>query len=164
VVGVKVLWAPWRIRYIEAPKPRGCFICSAAKSDNDRENYVIYRGKYAFILMNLYPYNPGHLMVATYRHIGALEELTKDELYDLMELTVFSIKLLRKALSPHGFNIGINLGSVAGAGIEDHVHIHIVPRWLGDINFMPVLADVKVIPQALEETYDKLVEAIKDIS
>ncbi|OYT52205.1 MAG: HIT family hydrolase [Desulfurococcales archaeon ex4484_217_2] len=160
---MKVIWAPWRIRYVEAPKPEGCFICEAAKSSDDRRNYVVYRGKNGFILMNLFPYNPGHLMVATYRHVGNLEELSKDELHELMELTVLSVKLLKKAFKPHGFNIGINLGSVAGAGIEDHIHIHIVPRWLGDTNFMPILADVKVVPQALEETYSKLVNAVKDL-
>ncbi len=161
---MKTLWAPWRIRYIESPKPKGCFICEAAEAKDDKVGYVIYRGKHSFILMNLYPYNPGHLMVATYRHVGNLDDLSEDELFELMKLTRFSIKILNKAFNPQGFNIGINLGSVAGAGIEDHIHIHVVPRWLGDTNFMPILADVKVIPQALEETYEKLVKIAKKLT
>ena len=161
---MKVIWAPWRIRYIEAPKPKKCFICEAANSNDDRRNYVIYRGVHGFILMNLFPYNPGHLMVATYRHVGNLEELSKDELHELMELTVFSVKLLKKVFNPHGFNIGINLGSVAGAGIEDHIHIHIVPRWLGDTNFMPIIGGSKVIPESLEDTYTRLRNAIMKLT
>lgn len=160
---MKQIWAPWRIRYIKSFKPKGCFLCDAAKTHNDRKHFVIHRGKKAFIIMNLYPYNPGHLMIAPYRHVPSIEDLTDDELFETSKLAVFSLKILKKTFSPHGFNIGINLGQVAGAGVEEHVHIHVVPRWHGDTNFMPVLADVKVIPQALEETYEKLKQVLQKI-
>jgi len=112
--------------------------------------------------MNLFPYNPGHLMVAPYRHVPSVEDLSDDELFDLAMLTKLSLKILRKAFNPHGFNVGVNIGNVAGAGVEEHVHVHVVPRWSGDTNFMPLLADVKVIPQALEETYRKLKNVLKE--
>jgi len=160
---LKVIWAPWRIRYVESPKPAGCFLCEAIRSEDDARHYVVYRGSKCFIIMNLFPYNPGHLMIAPYRHLPSLEDLSDEELYDLIKLTKFSLKILKKAFNPHGFNIGVNIGSVAGAGIEDHVHVHVVPRWSGDTNFMPLLADVKVIPQALEETYKKLKKALEEI-
>jgi len=159
---LKVIWAPWRIRYIEMPKPKTCFLCDAIKSKDDRKHYVIYRGSKCFIIMNLFPYNPGHLMIAPYRHVPSIENLNNDELFDLMVLTRLSLKILRKAFNPHGFNIGVNIGNVAGAGVEEHVHVHVVPRWSGDTNFMPLLADVKVIPQALEETYRKLKNVLKE--
>ena len=159
---MKVIWAPWRIRYIEMPKPKTCFLCDAIKSKDDRKHYVIYRGSKCFIIMNLFPYNPGHLMIAPYRHVPSIEDLNNDELFDLMVLTKLSLKMLRKAFNPHGFNIGVNIGNVAGAGVEEHVHVHVVPRWSGDTNFMPLLADVKVIPQALEETYRKLKNVLKE--
>jgi len=159
---LKVIWAPWRIRYIEMPKPKTCFLCDAIKSKDDRKHYVIYRGSKCFIIMNLFPYNPGHLMIAPYRHVPSIEDLNNDELFDLMVLTRLSLKILRKAFNPHGFNIGVNIGNVAGAGVEEHVHVHVVPRWSGDTNFMPLLADVKVIPQALEETYRKLKNVLKE--
>jgi len=159
---LKVIWAPWRIRYIEMPKPKTCFLCDAIKSKDDRKHYVVYRGSKCFIIMNLFPYNPGHLMIAPYRHVPSIEDLNNDELFDLMVLTKLSLKMLRKAFNPHGFNIGVNIGNVAGAGVEEHVHVHVVPRWSGDTNFMPLLADVKVIPQALEETYRKLKNVLKE--
>lgn len=113
--------------------------------------------------MNNYPYNPGHVMIAPYRHVGRWEDLTDDELLEIMRLSQLMIKALRRAMNPDGFNMGVNLGRVAGAGIDDHVHLHIVPRWNGDTNFMPVLADVKVIPQAIEESYDELKKALKKV-
>ena len=144
------------------PKPKTCFLCDAIKSKDDRKHYVVYRGSKCFIIMNLFPYNPGHLMIAPYRHVPSIEDLNNDELFDLMVLTKLSLKMLRKAFNPHGFNIGVNIGNVAGAGVEEHVHVHVVPRWSGDTNFMPLLADVKVIPQALEETYRKLKNVLKE--
>jgi len=159
---LKVIWAPWRIRYIEMPKPKTCFLCDAAKSKDDSKHYVVYRGNKCFIIMNLFPYNPGHLMIAPYRHVPSIEDLNNDELFDLMMLTKLSLKMLKKAFNPHGFNIGVNIGNVAGAGVEEHVHVHVVPRWSGDTNFMLLLADVKVIPQALEETYRKLKNVLKE--
>jgi len=150
------IWAPWRIQYIQMAKPAGCILCEKPKQQSDAENYILYRGNKNFVIMNSYPYNPGHLMVAPYRHVASLDELTKDELGEHFEIVSRSTELLREVFSPQGFNIGINLGKVAGAGIDDHVHTHIVPRWQGDTNFMPVIAETRVIPQALAETYKRL--------
>jgi ATP adenylyltransferase len=153
---MKYVWAPWRIEYIKAEKPAGCIFCDKPKENKDKKNYILYRGKKNFIMLNSYPYNPGHLLVAPYRHIGNLEELTEIERNEHYELVSRSIVVLKKVLKPIGLNIGANLGRVAGAGIEDHFHSHIVPRWQGDNNFMPVLGDAKVIPQALADTYNSL--------
>ena len=150
------IWAPWRIEYIEMEKPRGCILCDKPKENNDPQNYILYRGDKNFIMLNSYPYNPGHLMIAPYRHTGRLEELNDDELHEHWQIVCRSLKVLRQAFNPGGFNIGINMGRSAGAGIEEHVHTHIVPRWNGDTNFMPVIADIRVIPQALAETYQRL--------
>jgi ATP adenylyltransferase len=152
------IWAPWRIKYIQTAKAgvKGCILCDKPKENNDVANYVLYRGKQNFIILNSYPYNPGHLMVAPYRHVANLEELTREELHEHFELVSRSVKVLGQVFNPGGFNIGINLGKVAGAGIDDHIHTHIVPRWQGDTNFMPVVSDVRVVPEALAETYDKL--------
>ncbi len=161
-----ILWAPWRYSYVKkAAKSRGggCLFCEAVKK-SDEEALILYRGEKAYIIMNLYPYNTGHLMVAPYRHVAGIEDLDDDELLDLMRLVRLSLKLLRRALSPDGFNIGVNLGRVAGAGIEDHVHIHVVPRWNGDTNFMPVIAGVKVIPQDVRDTYRELRRVLKEIT
>ncbi len=152
------IWAPWRIEYIEMEKPKGCILCDKPKENNDAQNYILYRGDKNFIMMNLYPYNAGHLMIAPYRHIANLEELNNEELREYWQIVTRSLKVLRKVFNPGGFNIGINMGKAAGAGIEEHVHTHIVPRWHGDTNFMPVIGDVKVISQALAETYQKLKE------
>ena len=150
------IWAPWRIEYIQMEKPRGCILCDKPSQNNDAQNYILYRGDKNFVIMNSYPYNPGHLMIAPYRHIASLEGLTGEELHEHIEIVSRSVKLLRQIFNPGGFNIGINIGKAAGAGIYRHVHTHIVPRWLGDTNFMPVLSDVRVIPEALAETYNKL--------
>ena len=150
------IFAPWRIRYIEAPKYEGCIFCDFPKENRDEEKLILYRGKRCFIIMNNYPYNPGHVMIAPYRHVGNLEELNDEETLEMMKLSQKVIKAIRKAMNPDGFNLGINIGKVAGAGIEDHVHLHIVPRWNGDTNFMPVLADVRVIPEAVEDSYKKI--------
>jgi ATP adenylyltransferase len=139
-------------------KPKGCILCDKPKENNDAQNYILYRGDKNFIMMNLYPYNAGHLMIAPYRHIANLEELNNEELREYWQIVTRSLKVLRKVFNPGGFNIGINMGKAAGAGIEEHVHTHIVPRWHGDTNFMPVIGDVKVISQALAETYQKLKE------
>jgi len=152
------IWAPWRIKYIETAKAgaKGCFLCEKPKENNDAANYILYRGEKNFIVLNSYPYNPGHLMVAPYRHVASPAELTEEERREHYELVSRSVKVLKKALKPGGFNIGMNLGKVAGAGVADHIHSHIVPRWVGDSNFMPVVADVRVVPEALADTYDKL--------
>ncbi|KUH33575.1 HIT family hydrolase [Thermococcus celericrescens] len=161
---MKTLWAPWRIEYIRSPKHDGCIFCDFPKENRDRERLILYRGKHCFIIMNNYPYNPGHVMIAPYRHVGRWEDLTEEELLEIMKLSQLMIKALKKTMNPQGFNMGVNLGRVAGAGIDDHVHLHIVPRWNGDTNFMPVIADTKVIPESLEEAYDELKKAIDEIA
>ena len=155
------IFAPWRIEYIRSPKYEGCIFCDFPKENRDEERLILYRGEKSFIIMNNYPYNPGHLMIAPYRHVGQLEELTEGEMGEIMSLASMAVQVIKKSMSPDGFNIGINIGRVAGAGIEDHIHLHIVPRWNGDTNFMPVLADVKVIPEAVEDTFRILREAMK---
>ena len=150
------IWAPWRIEYILMEKPEGCILCEKPEEDKDEQNYILYRGDKNFIILNSYPYNPGHLMVAPYRHTGNLEELTEEERNEHFEMVSRAIRALREAFNPGGFNIGANIGKVAGTGIDDHFHSHIVPRWQGDTNYVPVLADVRVVPQALAETYQKL--------
>ena len=156
---MKQIWAPWRIEYIkmaQVGKQKGCILCDKPRENDDESNYILYRGEKNYILMNSYPYNPGHLMIAPYRHVANLEELTDEERNDHFKIVSLGIKLLRKVLNPEGFNLGINVGKIAGAGIDDHVHTHIVPRWRGDTNFMPVIADVRVVPEALAATYKKL--------
>lgn len=160
---MKVLWAPWRIEYIRSPKHDGCIFCDFPKENRDKERLILYRGEKAFVIMNNYPYNPGHVMVAPYRHVANWEELTDEELLEIMKLTQLMIRAIKKAMNPDGFNLGVNLGRVAGAGIDSHVHLHIVPRWNGDTNFMPVIADTKVIPESLEEAYDELKRAIEEV-
>jgi ATP adenylyltransferase len=155
---MKYIWAPWRIKYIRSEKPAGCILCDKPREDKDTENFILYRGKLNFVMLNAYPYNPGHLLIAPYRHTGSLTELTEKERNEHYELVSRGIEVLKKAFKPTGYNIGSNLGKVAGAGIDDHFHSHIVPRWQGDNNFVPVLADVRVIPQALEDTYKDLVD------
>ena len=150
---MKHIWAPWRIEYILMEKADGCILCEKPKEDKDMQNYILYRGDKNFIILNSYPYNPGHLLVAPYRHIGNLEELTEEERNEHFELLSRSIRALKEAFNPGGFNIGANIGKVAGAGIDDHFHSHVVPRWQGDTNYTTVTADVRVVPQALAETY-----------
>lgn len=149
------IFAPWRIRYVLAPKPKECVFCSAVKGD-EKEMLVVYKAQNSFVIMNRNPYNPGHVMVCPIKHTPSPEDLNDVELLELMKLVNLSIKAIKRSMNPEGFNIGINLGRVAGAGIAEHLHIHVVPRWSGDTSFMPVLADVQVIPQALEESYEKI--------
>ncbi|WP_297071186.1 HIT domain-containing protein [Thermococcus sp.] len=160
---MKQLWAPWRIKYIRSPKHDGCIFCDFPKEKRDREKLILYRGEHAFVIMNNYPYNPGHVMIAPYRHVGKWEDLNDEELLEIMKLSQLVIKALKRAMNPDGFNMGVNLGRVAGAGIDDHVHLHIVPRWNGDTNFMPVVDDTKVIPESLEETYNELKKEIDSL-
>ncbi|MFH1638910.1 MAG: HIT domain-containing protein [Chloroflexota bacterium] len=152
------LWAPWRAEYIQMAKPAGCILCEKPREGNDATNYILYRGKKNFVIMNKYPYNPGHLMVAPYRHVASPEELDDDELHEHYEIVRLCLKVLRETFSPQGFNLGMNLGKVSGAGIDEHIHTHIVPRWQGDSNFMPVLCDVKVISESMTAIYEKLKE------
>jgi ATP adenylyltransferase len=153
---MKHIWAPWRMEYIQMKKPAGCILCEKPKENSDVANYILYRGKKNFVILNSYPYNPGHLMIAPYRHVASVEELAEEELHEHFEIVSRCTKILRQVFNPGGFNLGINIGKIAGTGIEDHVHTHIVPRWPGDANFMPVVSDTRVIPQALAETYEKL--------
>ena len=153
---MKQIWAPWRMEYIRMAKPAHCILCDKPQEDKDDANRILYHGKFNFVMMNNYPYNPGHILIAPYRHVDGLEKLTAAELHEHADITKKCIKILKKAFNPNGFNIGVNMGQVAGAGIADHVHSHIVPRWQGDTNFMPVVGDVRVIPEAVDETYRQL--------
>jgi len=160
---MELLHAPWRIAYIQAPKPPSSdasLFSQIAQSGDDVANLVIARDRSCFALLNRYPYNGGHLMVVPYRQAADLEELTDQELTDLMRLTRRCVAALKKVMAPDGFNIGLNLGRPAGAGIAEHLHIHVVPRWNGDTNFMPVLADTKVLPEALADTAARLRAAL----
>ena len=155
---MKQIWAPWRIQYIEMKKPEGCILCEKPGQNSDAQNYILFRGDKNFIILNSYPYNPGHLMVSPYRHVANLEELSEEERHEHFEIVSRSIKVLWSVFNPGGFNIGINIGKAAGAGIDDHFHTHIVPRWQGDTNFMTTITDVRVLPEALADTYQKLKE------
>lgn len=154
---MELLWAPWRVDYILGKKSDGCMFCKKIKKKKeDKDNLILHRGERTLVMMNRYPYNNGHLLVCPYKHSRDLEALDEEEIKDLLLSVSRSTTLLKKALKPDGFNIGMNLGRISGAGIEDHLHFHIVPRWSGDTNFMPVLAEARVIPEHLEKTYQKL--------
>jgi ATP adenylyltransferase len=150
------LWAPWRIQYILGPRESGCFLCKKPAESDDARNLLLWRSKNAFVILNAYPYNPGHLLIAPYRHTDDLGALGDETLLEMQQLLLRAQALLNRVMKPQGFNVGLNLGRVAGAGVLDHVHWHIVPRWEGDCNFMPVTASVRVIPQALDELYAEL--------
>ena len=153
------LWAPWRLEYIKsADEEGGCIICLAASGD-DTERLVVHRSRHAFALLNKFPYASGHFMVAPLRHVGEYGELTDEEVLELHRVASAGMGALAETYAPQGYNLGWNLGRIAGAGVVDHVHLHVVPRWAGDTNFMPVLADVKVLPEHLEETRRTLAEA-----
>ena len=155
----KQLWAPWRLEYVgSAEEQEGCIFCSAHEGD-DEEGLIVRRGKRAFVLLNRFPYASGHLMVAPARHVGEITDLEDDEVIELHRLAGQGLGALAQTYSAQGFNLGWNLGRIAGAGVTDHVHLHVVPRWAGDTNFMPVLADVKVLPEHLDETRRKLRDA-----
>ncbi|GJM16608.1 MAG: hydrolase [Thermodesulfobacteriota bacterium] len=158
---MKTLWAPWRIEYITGEKDNGCIFCDKPKEGNDKENLILFKGESSFIIMNRYPYSNGHLMAVPYRHTNNMSELNDDERLELMNLTTKCIEIL-DIMNPDGFNVGMNLGTAGGAGIDDHLHFHIVPRWNGDTNFMPLIGDVKVMPEYLEDTYKTLSEQIKN--
>ena len=153
------LWAPWRMAYVGVEQPPGCIFCVKPGEDRDVENCILHRGKHAFVMLNAFPYNSGHLLIAPYRHTADLGELTGEEALEMMQLAQQGIAALGRAFRPDGHNLGMNLGRVAGAGIADHLHLHIVPRWNGDNNFMTVVADTRVLPEALADSYQKLREA-----
>jgi ATP adenylyltransferase len=159
---MKHLWAPWRMNYILEGRKAGCFFCRNLKERKNEKNLILYQGEYAFVVMNRYPYSNGHLMVVPKRHCLDLEQLGDSELKELLHLLKASTHVLKTILRPHGFNIGMNIGEAGGAG-EDHLHIHIVPRWTGDTNFMPVIGETKIIPEYLQKTYQKLHSAFMDL-
>lgn len=160
---MEYIWAPWRMQYILMEKEKGCIFCDKPKEGKDSANLILYRGGKNFIMLNSFPYNPGHSMVAPYRHVAHLDELSAEELAEHFQIVASVLKILREALKPDGFNMGINDGKIAGAGVAGHVHTHIVPRWRGDTNFMPVIADTRVIPEALTSTYAKLKEKMDSV-
>jgi ATP adenylyltransferase len=153
------LWAPWRLEYVQAPRSSECIFCLGESCD-DEGRLVLFRGQHCFVIMNRFPYSNGHLMVAPLRHVADPGLLAAEEMAELQRLTIACRDLLLETCQAQGFNLGMNLGAVAGAGVTDHLHQHIVPRWAGDTNFMPVFADVRVIPQHLEATCRQLREAI----
>lgn len=151
-----ILWAPWRMEYILGKKGENCIFCLPRNTTGDKKRLVLYRSRFSFVLMNHFPYNNGHLMVAPFVHAASLEALDHEAYHDLFDLLRTSLSALEKCFHPDGFNVGINLGKAAGAGVEHHLHIHVVPRWQGDTNFMPVVGDVRVMPELLIETYHRL--------
>jgi len=153
---MKHLFSPWRSAYINRKQPAGCFLCRAKEQKKDRSNLLLFRGQQSFIIMNRFPYNNGHLMIAPYRHIGDITKLTADEVGEMFILLQQANGILKREMKPEGFNVGMNLGRVAGAGLAEHLHLHVVPRWNGDTNFMPTLADTKVISEALDTTWRRL--------
>lgn len=162
------LWSPWRSQYIDSFKDKtpktGCFLCDCSKLDVDHAgNLLIYKGAQTFITLNLYPYNNGHLMIVPYNHKPDFLSLSTEENAEIMHLLKLSVKALDEVMKPEGYNIGVNLGKAAGAGVDDHVHFHVVPRWNGDTNFMPVLGEVKVISQDLHLTKTNLLAAFRKL-
>lgn len=157
------LWAPWRMEYILGPKSGPCFLCIQPDETgkSDMEHLILYRGKHGFVVMNKYPYANGHLMIVPNQHTAFIDDLDEETMLELFLLLKRSKSVLDQTLSPHGFNIGMNLGRVAGAGLDTHLHLHIVPRWNGDTNFMPVLAETRVISEHINETYLHLLKAFR---
>jgi ATP adenylyltransferase len=154
---MKALWAPWRIQYVLSDKGHKCIFCEMpGEAEKDRENLILYRGEHCYVIMNRYPYNSGHLMVVPFFHTSSFEGFSDEVLSEMTKLTRYCVDCINDAMRPEGFNTGINIGQAAGAGIEEHLHVHIVPRWVGDISFMAIMDEVHVIPEHLTQTYDKL--------
>jgi len=158
---LETMWAPWRIEYIKGEKEKGCVFCNAISI---RDELTLYKGNTTMVVMNKYPYINGHLLVAPVRHLSRLDELTRDEMQDLLVTIEKSVHIEKKIMNPDGFNVGLNLGKVAGAGIEEHLHFHIVPRWFGDTNALTVFADIRVIPEHLKSTFDSLVPLFSQLA
>ncbi|MDV2988605.1 MAG: HIT domain-containing protein [Dehalogenimonas sp.] len=154
------LWAPWRAKLFENYQGDGCIFCDLPAGGDDAKNLILYRGETAFVIMNAYPYAAGHLMVVPLRHVDRLAALTAAERQEIMELVTRCETVLTAAMKPEGLNVGFNLGKAAGAGVDAHLHCHIVPRWVGDTNFMPVIGQTRVINESLEATYNKLKEQL----
>lgn len=155
------LWAPWRMEFILNEKPAGCIFCLGEKKDQaaERDRLVLLRDRHTFVMMNRYPYSNGHLLVSPNRHVADMADLTGEEMLELFRNVSLCCRVVTQVMSSQGFNVGINLGKAAGAGVDDHLHVHVVPRWVGDANFMTVIADVRVMPENLAATYDKLYPA-----
>lgn len=161
----ELLWAPWRLEYIEKATPTGgCIFIDLPNQEDDRKNLLLYRGENAFVMLNAFPYTNGHLMIAPYQHTAELEELDDPTLLEINKLLARCTRWIKAAYHPDGFNIGINLGSAAGAGIPTHIHWHIVPRWNGDTNYMTTVGEVRVLPQSLQDSYDRLKEVVENDS
>ncbi len=158
---MKRIWAPWRLEFIKQGSKKDCIFCGKPKEGDDRSSHIFTRGDYTFGMLNTFPYNPGHLLIAPYRHVTKMPEIRREEWEELLLLLTKGVSILEDLMRPHGFNVGFNLGGAAGGGFE-HIHMHVVPRWDGDTNFMPVLAETKVLPEHLDATYDKIVEAMKN--
>jgi len=159
------LWSPWRMEYIENPKNRdGCVFCNAQTQTDSAENLIALRGEYSFVILNRYPYTSGHLMVIPFEHKSNLEELDSLTRSEMMELTSRCTTILKEIYKPHGFNVGVNIGEAAGAGVLGHVHIHIVPRWMGDTNFMSTVGETRVLPESLEDTYKRVKAAFEFVN
>ena len=154
------LWAPWRIKYLHQKKTKGCIFCNALGEKKDAKNFVVLRSTHCYAILNTFPYNNGHIMIVPNQHTKSLDNLNDQELLDVNKTLIKVKSILKKILNPNGFNVGINIGKFAGAGVEKHIHIHLVPRWIGDTNFMPVIADTKLISQSLKDLYTKLKKEI----
>ncbi|MBI1877500.1 MAG: HIT domain-containing protein [Chloroflexi bacterium] len=163
---VERLYTPWRMKYVATThtKVDGCVFCAKCHEspERDRENFLVYRGQTVFAIMNIFPYNTGHLMILPYQHVATLIDVPPDVQFELIILTTYFTELLTDLMRPDGFNVGINIGRAAGAGIDSHLHVHIVPRWSGDSNFMPVIGETRVLPEQLEDTYDRIVTLINE--
>jgi len=161
---MEILWAPWRMEYVAAGNEEGeCIFCPGNDRSHDEERLILYVGDRSVILMNRFPYINGHLLVAPVRHVSSLDALTDGEKLDLITMVERAVRILTKAMNPGGFNVGLNLGRIAGAGVEDHIHFHVVPRWSGDTNYMTVIGDVRVIPEHIRATYKKLLPLFHDV-
>jgi ATP adenylyltransferase len=152
------IWAPWRLEYVkDAAKNDECIFCAKPAEDDDAATFIVHRGERCFVILNTFPYTNGHLMVAPFEHVAALQDLDADTVAEMIALAQRSMRILDGVYDPQGYNLGVNQGRVAGAGVEGHIHLHVVPRWGGDTNFMPVIGDTRVMPQSLEDSYDSLV-------
>jgi ATP adenylyltransferase len=153
---MKRLWTPWRMEYIRSRKPKGCVFCKALKNEDGPDNLIVTRGKTAFVTLNRYPYTSGHIMVLPFKHVRYLTDLDPETRSEMMELATKGTQVLAKVYNPQGFNVGINLGEAAGAGIEEHIHMHVVPRWVGDSNFMVAVGETRMLPEDILESYRRI--------
>jgi ATP adenylyltransferase len=151
------IWAPWRLKYVsKANQQTECVFCAKPEEGDDRKSLIVHRGERCYVILNLFPYTSGHLMVAPFEHVGRMQDIDAETTAEMMDLAQQAIRRLEEVYSPEGFNLGLNQGRVAGAGVDGHIHLHVVPRWAGDNNYMPIVADTRVMPQSLDETYDAL--------